>query len=530
MPPEPTSAGLAPAEAGEALLAARAAGDHARTADILDRAGVDLAHTEYGAEVYAAATELPLELAADRPGLAWRFEDLGRLPVGTVPVRLPRTAQEATDEFLRNGDLRLRQALLPLNTRRRLGRWEEAMEIVQQAVPLAGASVYPLYGDRSGVLPYWYLQSGITAFRAGDLGTARRFLLDAWTYRDRDEYGHTARAIANQVALLDAFTGNRTASAQWRQRGEQEERRPQLWMDWFGMALEAGTAAIHATDGLDDDAGERLQEACHPSQRHGQWAVFLWLHVRQALTHGDTPRARRYLRDALESRGPEETGTGLAGPLVPLVRSEIHLASGQANHALAELEGVADVAGLTQVHRARTLLLAERVPEALDVVAAMATDPSTSKRARTEALLVAAAGHLATGDRPVAVAALQRAVAQVVEHQVPRALATVPRAALDDLLADVPALGPLLALLDERGVGDVYPPSVQIVTVTDRERELLRDLGTDRTLAEIAESTYVSVNTVRTHLANLRRKLDARSRDEVLVKARLLGLLEGEAG
>lgn len=512
------------ADAG--LTAARRLGDQERVARIIDRWGVDLAHGPHGALVHASAAELPLELARGRPGLAWRFEDLGRVPVGTVAVVLPRTAREAREEFLDSGDLLLKQALQPLNTRRRLGRWDEAMAIVRAAEPLAQAAVYPWYGDRSSILPYWYLQAGITAHHAGDLATARRLYLNAWTYRERDGYGHTARVIAAQLALLDAFTGSQASSASWLQKAEGERSRPELWMDRFREALEAGAAAIHAVDHLAEDVENRMQPAFDPSQRHGHWPTFLWAHVRLALTRGNTAQARQYVDDALLGRPPEETETGLAALLVPLVRAQIHLASGQAIQAMAALDRVPDLCGLTKVLRARTLLLADRPREALGIVTAMAADTSTSPRARTEAMLLEAAAHHADGNRPSAVRVAHRAVFQVMEHRVPRALASIPRVVLDDLAPDVPTLGPLLEVLDRRGVTDVYPESVRVVTVTEREHALLRELRSGQTLTEIARAHFVSVNTTRTHLANLRRKLDARSRSEVLVKARLLGLLD----
>ncbi|AIY19260.1 helix-turn-helix transcriptional regulator [Pimelobacter simplex] len=507
------------------LTAAHALGDETRMARIIDRWGVDLAHSPHGALMFEVAAQLPLDLAKDLPGLAFRFEDIGRLPIGTTPLGLPATAEEAQAEFARQGDLRLRQALLPLVTRRRLGRFDEALAIVQAAVPLADAIVYPWYGDRGRILPYWHLQCGITAQVAGDLDAARRWFMSAWTHHARDPYGFVARATAGKLALVDAARGHHVSSTTWLERAREQSRRPDLWIDGFVESNLTATEAIHASDGLDPQTEHRLGAMPHPTQRGEQWSVLLWIHVRHALTQGDASRASRTVDDALAAQRAELTGGGLAQGLVRLLRAEIHLALGQANQALTVLADAPDIAGAAAVLRGRTLLLSGRPTEALHVAEAVVQDHGTSLRAGTEALLVVAAARHASGDRAGAVAAALRAVGRVQEQRVPRALATVPRVVLDDLAADVPGLAELLALLDERGIVDIYPASVPLITVTKRERDLLSDLSSGISLTQIAKANFVSINTTRTHLANLRRKLDARSRDEVVARARQLGLL-----
>jgi LuxR family maltose regulon positive regulatory protein len=62
-------------------------------------------------------------------------------------------------------------------------------------------------------------------------------------------------------------------------------------------------------------------------------------------------------------------------------------------------------------------------------------------------------------------------------------------------------------------------------TLTARELELLRDLPSMLSLVEIAKAHVVSVNTVKTHLKSLYRKLDVASRREAVTHGRDLGLL-----
>ena len=61
--------------------------------------------------------------------------------------------------------------------------------------------------------------------------------------------------------------------------------------------------------------------------------------------------------------------------------------------------------------------------------------------------------------------------------------------------------------------------------LTDRERELLAFLPTRLTNAELAARFYVSVNTIKTHMAHIYRKLDAPNRSAAVSRATELHLL-----
>jgi LuxR family transcriptional regulator, maltose regulon positive regulatory protein len=86
---------------------------------------------------------------------------------------------------------------------------------------------------------------------------------------------------------------------------------------------------------------------------------------------------------------------------------------------------------------------------------------------------------------------------------------------------------PLLA-----GILDALPASVDDVDgrgpaepLSERERAVLRLMPTILANTEIAGELFVSVNTVKTHLRSIYRKLDVGSRREAVAKARELRLL-----
>jgi DNA-binding NarL/FixJ family response regulator len=60
--------------------------------------------------------------------------------------------------------------------------------------------------------------------------------------------------------------------------------------------------------------------------------------------------------------------------------------------------------------------------------------------------------------------------------------------------------------------------------LSKREREVLQTLGNGLTNQQIADSLSISVTTVRTHIQNISRKLDARNRSQLVMFAAQSGL------
>jgi len=61
--------------------------------------------------------------------------------------------------------------------------------------------------------------------------------------------------------------------------------------------------------------------------------------------------------------------------------------------------------------------------------------------------------------------------------------------------------------------------------LSEREREVLQLIAAGKTNRQIASELFVGVGTVKTHLNNLYRKLDAHSRTQAVARARELDLL-----
>jgi DNA-binding NarL/FixJ family response regulator len=76
------------------------------------------------------------------------------------------------------------------------------------------------------------------------------------------------------------------------------------------------------------------------------------------------------------------------------------------------------------------------------------------------------------------------------------------------------------------GPGDGQPPVQPVEPLTAREEEVLVTVARGRTNAEIADDLYISVSTVKSHLASLMNKLGARNRVEIAMWAHETGRVD----
>ena len=88
-------------------------------------------------------------------------------------------------------------------------------------------------------------------------------------------------------------------------------------------------------------------------------------------------------------------------------------------------------------------------------------------------------------------------------------------AAGDALIAPNVTARLLAAFAESKPNNPVQP----VAPLTDREEEVLVTVATGRTNAEIAEELFISLSTVKTHLASLMNKLGARNRVEIAMWA-----------
>jgi LuxR family maltose regulon positive regulatory protein len=320
------------------------------------------------------------------------------------------------------------------------------------------------------------------------------------------------------------------------------------------QAAEEAEAVIALATGAGDDSGP----ACAPAHLALAAARREWL---------DSPGADRAL-DAAEAALRDSPERGLHLELA-LERSRVLLDAGQPSAAATALRvGHFRLGGhpvpsalraVLRAHEARVLLasgegdgaraaLAPHDAPELRVLRArmllLELDPAAAREClldrsligasvtvRAEAETLRAVTRDALLDHEASAAAIERALEAAERHDLRRCLLGAgPRllAVLHRHMRGVTAHGALaaelVAVLEGRTAGGAVP---QLLAdgLTERELAILRYLPTVMSNREIARQLYVSVNTVKTHLKQVYRKLGVASRRDAIDRARELHLL-----
>ncbi len=95
----------------------------------------------------------------------------------------------------------------------------------------------------------------------------------------------------------------------------------------------------------------------------------------------------------------------------------------------------------------------------------------------------------------------------------------VRSAASGDALIAPSVTARLLSTFSELGASSREPAAQPMAPLTEREEEVLVTVALGHTNAEIADELYISLSTVKTHLASLMNKLGARNRVELAMWA-----------
>jgi LuxR family transcriptional regulator, maltose regulon positive regulatory protein len=297
-----------------------------------------------------------------------------------------------------------------------------------------------------------------------------------------------------------------------------------------GEALRV-VAAVHLERLELDDAEPLLEQALRTVERERP-AIELLCLVDQAWLLVE----RRRLHDAFEtieragSLAEQVDASAALLSRVTATRAHLHLLVGEIARAEA-LVSVTPTGTRHQLEAARLALAQQRPGDALEMVDTV--DTHQWPRYELEVLLLRARAALALGRSAGDVASIvESALTIAEEHRFVRSL-LVDGGPLDDVLREAlrrapsgtyrDALAqrcrsrtPIPRMVDDPGAP--YRPS-------SRELEVLRYLATGLSNREIAAEMYISLNTMKTHVRSLYRRLGVSSRSQALAAGRAQGLL-----
>ena len=368
------------------------------------------------------------------------------------------------------------------------------------------------------------------------LATARRHLREG-----RPEFDDRARAWQ---ALAEAVYGDLTTASNLAvsdlDSTETPARLCQLAMAQVHLARDDIAAARADLDQCDQD-----DRAAAPGHDPTAGSVILSLasaaRARIALADGDTGAARNVLtrlRYRCLNGGPG--GTAVLDEFLAPVEAEIAVRDGDFNRARLALaqagqrssstEPSATGAAGLRLAEARLLLAQSDSEGALAAAEACLADARVTLHGQVSALVTAAIAARRLGQLEHAADRLTAALALAEPHRMYRPFLDgggAARSALTVLIRPVSQGAAFAARILQRF--DTAPAPCQAaaaaVPLTSSELAVLRFLPSHMTNQEIAEALFLSINTVKTHLRSVYRKLSVTTRREAIARGGKLGLL-----
>jgi len=403
--------------------------------------------------------------------------------------------------------------LLHMFTLRLEGRPKQALRVIGTLEQHLGSMETVLDRSRGWTL-FIAVQHGITAMLAGDLSAALASFALARMQRYAPEHGFLVRDACLKSAIIEVLYGDVERARALLVEAE-DVIRTESWVEAANDAAQRLVETFVLSETPDDALGllDRV-----PMRDFGELWPFYIVAVQQLLADAgrvEESDARFALFDTLAL--PRVLGEGFNGSALALCRYANALASGnleEARENLAEADGDLVV---TRLAIAVQDLLSGRPREAQQRVAGLRQETRGLRMLDVYRLSVLAGSHLALGEEEECAEVLGF-VLRLPGGPRPRELAAFTsevRAFAETRFAAWPSL-PGWA---ERFSFDVRP------VLTERELEILGELAAGRSREQIAQAEFISMNTLKTHLRSLYRKLGVRSRTGAVLEGERQGLL-----
>jgi len=364
----------------------------------------------------------------------------------------------------------------------------------------------------------YLLQWGLTRMLAQDLdGAIRDFQESFWAGR-RSAMPQYARNGAENAALLLALLDSLDPALEWLAKARTLPRAPEhlrTYVEECDPLVEAAVALAR----LETDAAREALASFRPAPETDlSWSVVAHLRARLGLLAGEPFGALDELARTNHPRGGAPDPGSFDEALLTIAEAELSLAVGRLPRAETVLER-ATPGPLLAASRARLALAKGDPSGALVLSLAGLHAPLPFARSDLETIAAVAQWRL---ERP----------AEAAEHlahalEISRTQGVVaPFALLEaDDVAGLAALVPGAAEVFERCArsGVDAPERARPVELSEREKAVLVELAGTASTQEIAARLFVSVNTVKTQLRSIYRKLGAHSRSEALEAAHRWG-------
>ncbi|MEV8358185.1 LuxR C-terminal-related transcriptional regulator [Microbacterium sp. NPDC076895] len=482
--------------------------DDAATAIRLLNAGLWPLFLDRPAELRRLLVPVPEDAAPPALLLAKRFA----LPVLDTPERirllatrpLDATPGQALDTPTDQG-WRIAQRMIAHRLR---GEFDESRDVAQRLRQHIETESTHEPAQLPQFLAAAYSQLGTTELLAGDTAAALADFRAALAATEGDtELGIRRDALIKQACAL-AMEGKLRDAEHVLVRAETERQPNNAYADRIRARTRLARALI-AVERMDESAPELLSSLDH-DLLFEYWPLVLLAEGRWRLATGNPAGALDLVDSATEHRPLPAGSLGLC--VATFLREMAAEMLGMP--PAAPVRDPESLPALCALGAVRAMIVRADPLVAVHAARSLAYRRGVGPSVRLEALLLTALALQRAG-LPADERISSAAATVAREEGLWRPLAVVPASVRDELPVSPPA--------HVRYVVVVAPPPA--VILTPREREVLAALASPDSLAQIAARLHVSVNTIKSQVRSLYRRMGVSSRHEAVAEATRLGLV-----
>lgn len=433
------------------------------------------------------------------------------------------------------------------------GQFDQAMALMQHlegrmtpaSTELSAANSPATAGSLVGSLPSYYREAAATAIMAGDLAQTRRSLerlkrhseyliqrnsralLSPSTRRVSDaESGKRWMLVAlGELAFAEALDGNMHECARVLAEMDAWQATHQVsapGIAWIGAEI----ARAHLSYELEDEflLYHAVTKLTPVLDRIEAWPLLLVAEAASLRnTHG-VEKALAHIDSSLLNLAAVLPANGAWSEYLIAYQAMLRTTSGDLAHAQQLLAKCDAESTQVRLERARLALYMGDDVEALLQAQQVGTAGATTRQRLTQAMIASVAAWNCKRTEEAFLAF--DTVAELLErHGIRSVLRNVPHDTLRELAvaAQAAGIGDLVAAVD--AIPEMLR-SRRYERLTEMELRTLNAIAEHRNASQAAAALFITPGTVKKHLASVYRKLRVNGRDEALLQASRMGLLQ----
>ena len=408
-----------------------------------------------------------------------------------------------------------------------LGQFGRSLQVAERASARFASLSVEDRDELTSFLPTFHNQLGVSYFYAGRGSRA----IESCNATYSLSLAGNRRAVVGRLhalALLggkQALHGNFPESLKFTDHIDAEVW-PEGLLDGYVGAFAQVAYACAAVEAGDWAGAQRCISVMDPHiETIEHWPVFMYLQTMVWLATGEGRAGLVSLTFALK-KGVRAKVTAQSRSMLDSCRALLALSVGDARTA-EKMLGNRDRTTEALIARTRLHLFRGRAELAMAELASLdVTDLSARFRSEVLTLRAAAALRLKRAEEGASLAATAAAVMTDRGMWWPFLLLCPTDRQAVLLAAEEGQRGPHTEMRARARCPITIPDGHESTDLTERELAVIRQLERTASTAEIAETLYVSVNTVKTQLRSIYRKLGVGSREEALRRAAAEGLLD----